>query len=259
MRTNPDIIISHGHNSNSAKKDQLLAVLDRTRIELAGFQPYRPIYLNHLLVVDNTKKRVMQMMENELNRHRYATQKEMSDYCFLADKYPEYVSKDQFYRIAHISKKTAKYYLDNGFIPCKASKKKTRRYTIAIGDVIAFMEDRDKTPEKYFLPKHYNNPFLSGEIRQKNRKPRNGNYKNEYKLKKYEDVKNYQHYLEQQFHDYPDMLTGKQIRQVTGHSISVILSWCKDKKVKCARFRNAYLLQKQSVIDYLYDREKGIC
>lgn len=48
----------------------------------------------------------------------------MSDYSFLMKSYPEVVSKDQLYRICHISKQTAKYYLDNGLIPCVASKKK---------------------------------------------------------------------------------------------------------------------------------------
>jgi len=42
----------------------------------------------------------------------------MPDYSFLLSKYPEFVTKDQFYRICHISKNTALYYIKNGFIPC---------------------------------------------------------------------------------------------------------------------------------------------
>ena len=89
----------------------------------------------------------------------------MPDYSFLLSKYPEFVTKDQFYRICHISKNTALYYIKNGFIPCIDSGKKTRRYKIAIKDIIFFLEDRDKNPEKYYLPNHYNNPFLPGSIR----------------------------------------------------------------------------------------------
>ena len=179
----------------------------------------------------------------------------MSDYSFLTQKYPEYVSKDQFYRIAHIGKATAKYYLDNGLIPCSASKKKTRRYRIALKDIIAFMEDRDKNPETYYLPRHYDNPFLLGEVRQHKKKPRNGNYQNCYKLKRKDEVKDYRHYLEQQFDDYPDMMTCKQIRQITGHSIDVILTWVKDRIVRFVYTRNTYLIQKESVIEHLYFRE----
>jgi hypothetical protein len=179
----------------------------------------------------------------------------MSDYGFLINRYPEFVTKDQFYKICHISKNTALYYLRNGFIPCIDSGKKTRRYKIAIKDIVFFLQDRDENPEKYYLPNHYNNPFLPSEIRQYKTKPRSDNYKAHYKLKGINEVRDYLQYLELQFADYPDMLTGKQIQQITGHSISIILSWCKSGKVKYIRRCNAYLLQKKSVICYLFNRE----
>ncbi|MCX7715212.1 MAG: hypothetical protein N2171_05760 [Clostridia bacterium] len=179
----------------------------------------------------------------------------MSSYSFLIDRYPEYVTKDQFYKICHISKNTARYYLENGFIPCIDFGKKTRRYKIAIKDIVLFLEDRDKNPEKYYLPNHYNNPFLPGSIRRYKFKPRPDLYKYHYKLKGINEVKDYKQYLELQFADYPDMLTGKQIQQVTGHSKDTVISWCKSDKVKYIRCRNAYLLQKKSVISYLFNRE----
>lgn len=179
----------------------------------------------------------------------------MADFGFLLKAYPETVSKDQFYQICHISKKTAKYYLDNGFIPCKDSKKKTRRYQIEMKDVVAFLEDREDNPSKYYLPRHFDNPFLPVEQRQHKKMPRNGRYQDCYKLKGLADVKDYRRYLSQQFADYPDMMTAQQLRQITGHSIAVILSWCKDGKVKHINHRNTYFMQKKSVIGYLYERE----
>ena len=179
----------------------------------------------------------------------------MSDYSFLLKNYPETVSKDQFYQICHISKKTAKYYLDNGFIPCKDSKKKTRCYQIKTKDIVSFLEDRDANPSKYYLPNHYKNPFLPEEQRQHKRMPRNGNYKDSYKLKSANEVNDYQKYLSQQFFEYPDMMTSQHLRQITGHSITVIISWCKDKKVRYIFYRNTYLMQKKSVIKYLCERE----
>lgn len=38
--------------------------------------------------------------------------------------YPEMISKEQLYRIAHISKATALHLLQNGSIPCKDTGKK---------------------------------------------------------------------------------------------------------------------------------------
>ena len=51
-------------------------------------------------------------------------------YDEIRKQYPETISKDQFYRIAHISKATALYLLQSGLVPCIDSGKKTRRYTI---------------------------------------------------------------------------------------------------------------------------------
>lgn len=183
----------------------------------------------------------------------------MPDYSFLTAKYPAYVTKDQLYRIAHISKATAKYYLDNGFIPCVSSTKKTRRYKIALKDIIFFLEDRDRSPEKYYLPKHFNNPFLPSKERQYRQKPRNGNFADSYKLKRWSEVKDYRHYLEQQFADYPDMMTKSQIRQITGRSIAVIDTWIKGGDVKYIYTHSTYFIQKKSVIRYLYDRETHLC
>lgn len=168
----------------------------------------------------------------------------MSSYDFLLKRYPEYVTKEQVYKICHMSKNTARYYLENGFIPCIDSGKKTCRYKIALKDVIIFLDDRVKNPENCFLPNHYNNPFLPGAVR-KNR----GQSQN-FKLKGL-NGKDYMQYLERQFADYPDMLTGKQIQRVTGYPREIILSWCKSGKVRHIKHHNTYLFQKKSVISYL--------
>lgn len=137
--------------------------------------------------------------------------------------------------------------------------------TIAIKDIVFFLQDRDENPEKYYLPNHYNNPFLPGAIReykcrqQSKAKPQTDNYKAHYKLKGINEVRDYQKYLELQFLDYPDMLTGKQIQQVTGHSTGAIFLWCKSDKVKYIKHHNTYLLQKKSVIIYLFNRELQQC
>jgi len=179
----------------------------------------------------------------------------MADFSFLKKNYPKTVSKEQFRIICHISKSTAKYYLDNGLIPCVDSKKKTRRYKIKLIDIIKFLENRETNPSKYYLPNHFNNPFLPGEQRQQKKAPHSGKYTNAYKLKAVSDVPDYQRYLRQQFREYPDMMTTKQLRQLTGHSIIVIISWCKGKKVRYIFQGQTYYIQKQSVISYLHERE----
>ncbi len=65
------------------------------------------------------------------------------EYSFLCDQYPEAITMDQLYRICHISKRKARWLLENGIILCKDSGKKTRRFKIKLDDVIEFLELRD--------------------------------------------------------------------------------------------------------------------
>ena len=50
---------------------------------------------------------------------------------------PDTISKDQFCKICHMSKRTATKYLGSE-IPCSDNGKKTHRYAIAKSDLIAF-------------------------------------------------------------------------------------------------------------------------
>lgn len=55
---------------------------------------------------------------------------QVSKYRYLLNQYPETVQKEQFRIICHISKRTARYLLQSGLVPCVQSGKKTRNYTI---------------------------------------------------------------------------------------------------------------------------------
>ena len=52
----------------------------------------------------------------------------------------EIITKEQLYKILHISKRRAKFLLDNGYIPCIDTGKKTRRYQIKLSDVQEFID-----------------------------------------------------------------------------------------------------------------------
>lgn len=65
-------------------------------------------------------------------------------YCNeILQQYPEYITKDQMYRICHISKKTCLFLLESGLVPNIDSGKKTRRFKIKTVDVIQYLKDRD--------------------------------------------------------------------------------------------------------------------
>ncbi len=65
------------------------------------------------------------------------------DYNYFHEQYPETISMDQLYRICHVSKRKARWLLENGIISCEDSGKQTRRFHIRLEDVITFLERRD--------------------------------------------------------------------------------------------------------------------
>ena len=76
---------------------------------------------------------------------------QVSKYRYLLNQYPETVQKEQFRIICHISKRTARYLLQSGLVPCVQSGKKTRNYTIKMKDIVRYLERREIHPEKYKL------------------------------------------------------------------------------------------------------------
>ena len=57
--------------------------------------------------------------------------------------------------ICHISKKTARYLLTSGLVPCIDTGKKTRQYIINTKDVITYLKKRQSQPEKFSAPTGY--------------------------------------------------------------------------------------------------------
>ena len=74
--------------------------------------------------------KIMVHLPLTVKKGRVKSMKKKSKYQLLYKLYPAVITKDQFYRICNISKKTAAHLLDNGLVPCENSGKKTRKYKI---------------------------------------------------------------------------------------------------------------------------------
>lgn len=74
-------------------------------------------------------------------------------YCQeVLTSYPKYITKEQMYRICHISKKTCLFLLESGLVPSIDSGKKTCRFKIKTTDVVKYLKERDDYPELYKAP-----------------------------------------------------------------------------------------------------------
>ena len=64
------------------------------------------------------------------------------DFAKIKANYPEKIGLEQMRVICHISKKTARYLLTSGLVPCIDTGKKTRQYIINTKDVITYLKKR---------------------------------------------------------------------------------------------------------------------
>lgn len=143
----------------------------------------------------------------------------LENFSVIRREYPEYISKDQFYRLAHISKSTALYLLRSGLVPCEDSGKKTRRYKLHMDDVIFYLMDREVHPYKYSVPAEW-------------RQSRAGNSKKHVtadreQLEALTDVERIEfcRYIRCELIDFDDLLTIAEAAKFTGYSASTVNRW----------------------------------
>lgn len=166
-------------------------------------------------------------------------------YAALLEEYPPVVTKDQFYRIAHISKKTALFLLQSGLVPCLDSGKKTRRYKIKITDIIIYLKDRDVHPSKYKCPSKGDKPIRR------------------YPHFTYQDFMNrlgctpeclvslLEKYYKKKAENYPDVLTIKDVAAITGYSCTSVRQWKKAGFLKCFPNGQQYYIPQPWLLEFL--------
>ena len=178
------------------------------------------------------------------NEGGFSMAKKNKYYDELRKQYPETISKDQFYRIAHISKATALYLLQSGLVPCEDSGKKTRRYTIRMDDVIAYLVDREKHPEVYRAPVNW--------YQKRSRKNVSPVDFRSLPLKlSAKDKKAFRKYIEKRLEDNDDLMKVAEVVEVIGYSDTSVHRWCRDKKLKAFYVSSKFLIPKISLVDFL--------
>ena len=161
--------------------------------------------------------------------------------------YPKTISKDQLYRICHISKKTALYLLESGLIPCRDSGKATRRFKIRLDDVIIYLMERDIQPLKFKPPQNY------------------------YKEKPYPKRKRsicfippdqkdkVKAFYKQKLSVYKEVLTTNEVSEFLGYSQHTVVDWCEKREIKCFYIDRKYRFPQEYLIDFMLgDRFNGI-
>ena len=158
-----------------------------------------------------------------------------TDYSYLLEEYPSTISMDQLYKICHVSKRKAKWFLEHGVIPCKDNGKKTRRVTIKTMDVIKFLKKQEAGKIKNMPPLGI---FAS----------KNPNRKTNYvkiSPSAFADL------LTERWLLKPDALNTEQASELLGYTPTTVAKWIKTGKLKAVPYQRGYLIPKEWLIQFL--------
>ena len=162
----------------------------------------------------------------------------------IRERFPLTMSKDDFYKVAHISKRTAEYLLKTGAVPCEYTGKKTRCFKIRTQDVLHYLTQRELEPEAYAIPPEW--------YREKNRsKTPPPNLSDKLTAISGEEGDIFRCFIEARLAGYSDLLGVGEVAEVTGYCANHINNLCRRGSIKAFLIRSKYLIPKVTLIDYL--------
>ena len=151
---------------------------------------------------------------------------------------PQVLSGEQVRCALHISKRKCAWLLNNGYIKCKNSGKKSRKYTVLKSDLIEFIEDSQRCPEKYVLP--------CGEFSAvKHNKPRQRKTGFPSSL-----PIDFRAWLEKECENIPDVLTVPQVIATTGYTDNAVNRWLRQGHLKSVQTQTTKIIPKLWLIDF---------
>ncbi|MCR4440553.1 MAG: helix-turn-helix domain-containing protein [Peptococcaceae bacterium] len=146
---------------------------------------------------------------------------------------------EQFRAVAHISKRKAKWLLENGVIPCEDSGKQTRRFQIRRSEVADFLRRQDTGELNSIIPVGaFNSNNTLHNISLPNTEP--------------EELLSF---LTDEWADEPDMLTTKQAADLTGYNDTTINNCVVNGKIQAVNYYGKNLISKESLAEYLASPE----
>ena len=156
---------------------------------------------------------------------------------------PTVLSGEQVRTVLHISKRKCAWMLNNGFIKCENTGKKTRKYAVKLTNLIEFIEDSEKHPEKYQTPYAEFSSAKYGKHPTKTQ-PYSG-----YGFPK-TVPENFAEWLGKEFENIPDALTPSEITAVTGYTDNSVDRWLRRGWLKSVQVQTGKIIAKQWLIEF---------
>ena len=156
---------------------------------------------------------------------------------------PEIITKEQLYKLLHISKRKAKWMLDEGIIPCKNRGTKTHTYLIRKEDVRIYLARPDAERQRELPTGQFNAHPVRSHRKCENLPQR--------ELRE-EETDDYMLCLEEKWAILPDDLSVAQVVSITGCCEKKIIHWLQTGVLFAVRFGGRYHIPKAKVIEFLH-------
>lgn len=158
-----------------------------------------------------------------------------SKYSHLPKEYPSIIRQAELCKICHISKRKAVWLLEHGYIPCQDTKKKTRRFTIQLADVIKYLKRLEAKPEIVCIPAGI---FSSG-----------GGTKG--KIPIIYDTQKLRAIIAQSLMESTDVLSVAQASELVGYSKSAVSRWVASGRLRFFQGIYGRIIATEDLIDYM--------
>ena len=154
---------------------------------------------------------------------------------------PQVLSGEQVRCALHISKRKCAWMLNNGFIKCQTTGKRTRKYTVRKDDLLTYIEDSQNHPEKYVTPYAEFSTAKYGNTRKP--RPRKTGFPSSL-------PSTFRPWLEQEFETVPDALTMPQVIAITGYTDNTVNRWLRQGHLKSVQTQTTKIIPKTWLIDF---------
>ena len=168
------------------------------------------------------------------------------DFAKIKANYPEKIGLEQMRVICHISKKTARYLLTSGLVPCIDTGKKTRQYIINTKDVITYLKKRQSQPEKFSAPTGYYSASWN-----KGGKPKMLTLREWANLDTAKSRKKFQDFLTLKMQPYSDVLSVAEASRLTGYHHNTLTNWCHNGYIRYFEISGGYMIPKSCLLNFL--------
>ena len=131
-----------------------------------------------------------------------------------------FICMEELCKLCHISKRKAKWLLDNEIIPCVRSGSKRHRYKIKLSDATAFQKDQEADCVIYTYPK---GQFSSKRKRESSRAVYIRRMASISKTERGQAA--LRNFYQKEFAKEPDCLYTRDVVALTGFSVSSVRAW----------------------------------